>query len=209
MSTNENAPGGAAENASGAATEAGTPTEAPLLAEGPEGVVLPGAEVTTDLPTEDLVPPTGSTEDLIPPAGAPWASDDSDIPEQTLGVDGPLDEEPAPSLTTENAENTAPPAGNRADDPPDEKSVPPMGATEDLIPSTGAPRIGADSDIPEQPLGGETPLDEEPAPLLDTPSKFAPDVAPVDITPPEGDRAGVDSVTGRSVDEDRSAGGPV
>lgn len=207
MSTNENAPEHTAENASGAATEADTPTEAPLLAEGPQGIVLPGAEAATDLPTEDLVPPTGSTEDLIPPAGAPWTSDDSAIPEPTLDVDAPLDEEPAPSLKTGHAANTAPPAESRVDASPEEESVPPTGASEDLVSSTGAPRIGADSEIPGQPLGSEAPLDEKPVSLEDAPPMVAPDVAPVDVTPPAGKRKGTDLLTGQPVEDDRPTGG--
>lgn len=207
MSTNDNAPGDAAEDVSEATTEVGAPTETPLAAEGIEGVVRPGIEAATHVPAEDLVPPTGSVEDLVPPAGAPWASDNSDIPQRPLGVDAPLDEEPAPPGRTEHAENTDSSAESRIDASPDEESVPPTEASEDIVPPTGASRTGPDSEIPEQPFESAALVDEKPLSLEDTPQMIAPDVAPVDITPPAGERRGTEPLPERPVEDNRPTGG--
>ncbi|MHC5557426.1 SRPBCC family protein [Kocuria sp.] len=83
-------------------------------------------------------------------------------------------------------------------------------ATEDLIPSTGAPRTADVGATPEQPLPVDARLDEEPAPPLgEVPPIVASDIDQPDLVPDEDRRAGADPVTGRPDGNDRPAGDAV
>lgn len=158
------AAGGAtvSEAASDDTAASDTPAWPPLATEGPTGQPRPEDENGT----------TGRAR------GAEAAFE----PEDPAGPGTPTEPPMAPEVTTGTGMGTTPRPTTHDDAPPPESPVPPAGSTEDLIASTGAPRVDTDPDITEQPLESDAPLDTE-SPAGAGPFTQPPE-APEDTTAP-------------------------
>lgn len=194
--------GVAAAAAAGAAVVAGKTRD---TGKKPATIEAPRSE-QTDSSTDvlDAAEKTGAATDPITPTEASTAYD---------AAPGPASPVP-PTGSVEDLVSSIGAARAGVDhDIPEQPLEAEAPAGEGLAPEAGTPTeppTAYDAVSPsETPAENrkDTPLREEPALLEDTPPMVAPDVASVDVTPPEGEQRGVDPITGQLVEDDRSTGG--
>ncbi|WP_083665206.1 SRPBCC family protein [Kocuria sp. CNJ-770] len=135
-----------------------------------------GAVTAVETTSDDA---TGSEDAAWPPLATEGptgtARAEEDAPAQARRADAastarrtdarPLEEGPEGVVLSGVEDSTGQPAedrGSPSDPTGSLRPIPPAGATEDLIPSTGAPRVDTDPDITDQPLDIDAPLDAEP-----------------------------------------------